>query len=798
MKLLALLFCFTACLPSSKYGNLANKTGVKNDVEISAPVESDVVSGIVADIPNPEIAGSSSSGSGTNTSTSDSSPIIGNENACVIDIPSCPTVGHSRFVLDTYEDSANSPDRCLRRAAEFKTACKTSDEVVAKSYLGGVLVGSATTSPSVADGNACVIDVPSCPAVAGYPRFIFDTYDNAGNNPERCLRRASEFKTACKTPHEVVAKSYLNYAFVGSATTSPSAGAGNACVIDVPSCPAVAGYPRFIFDTYEDATNNPDRCLRRAAEFKAACKTSDAVVAKSYLNYAFVGSATTSPIVDAGNACVIDVPSCPAIAGYPRFILDTYDGAGNNPERCLRRASEFKTACKTPHEVVAKSYLGWVLAGAASTNPYIGAGNACIIELPSCPSVGPRERFIFDIYENSPNDPGRCLQRAAEYKIACQSPDPVKATSYVSFSMRGAKTAFNRTSYDSAGFNEMFVMSHLMSLGQGFSSVCNEASQCPLNMGPIPVAKIDQILERLRRSGRIESIRDILPLIVVAPDPNYFPFDAEIASVLKVYQKNNFELLLSFGSPVPPWITERARARGWQDTRAAEMDEMANAIAYFITRMKEQQGVDAHWLSTKVVVEPFNEVNSFEGNPYYVRLLDNLVREKLRAFGMGVRETVPSSIITGNSVQHLDWFNRYYAAGGSGPANAHFYAEDAFDYGNYSNSLQRFESNVEALRGISPGGRVIVGEIGFPSAGVGKHNSQQTHDELLNRILNSPTLQKSERIYFWRLMSNWLNIRCNDHNCSPIVARETTFGYMDFHSLKPEDVLSYFFLPFGF
>lgn len=128
--------------------------------------------------------------------------------------------------------------------------------------------------------------------------------------------------------------------------------------------------------------------------------------------------------------------------------------------------------------------------------------------------------------------------------------------------------------------------------------------------------------------------------------------ETEIVSVIRMYAQRSIELLLTFGLPLPDWILEL----DVEGQRVA----MAQLQAMFVARLFHVWHIDETWLSTKLSIEPLNEINGFNPDPYYFcARFDNEVDARLKANQARYKEVVMSSIISGTEWQYLDWIWKY-------------------------------------------------------------------------------------------------------------------------------------------
>lgn len=352
-----------------------------------------------------------------------------------------------------------------------------------------------------------------------------------------------------------------------------------------------------------------------------------------------------------------------------------------------------------------------------------------------------------------------------------------------------------------SGFNEMFSLSHLWFVVPRYYSQHSWVMEgVPQNMPELPATKAADLLYNFEINGRRADVfRDILALKTIEPTEGFFPFDTELFSVLQKYQQRNVELILAFSKPYPSWIDAKVQSLG--GGMAVEMDVIANVISYFLARQRIWYGLDSTWMAEKLKVEPMNEFNAFViGYASYAALLDNAVNSKLDYFGVPRKEVLASSIISGDEWQYLDWWTNYYQAGGSGTPNIHLYSTE--NEGIDINSIMtRWESVVARLQdpaSLPNHNRIVIGEIGFPRAGLGDGGSAAVHASFFNTIYNSSRLQSVNRIMYWRIFSDWLSIDCTDGTCDPVTARETTFGYINYRTNTPETQMMTRFFPYGF
>ncbi len=365
------------------------------------------------------------------------------------------------------------------------------------------------------------------------------------------------------------------------------------------------------------------------------------------------------------------------------------------------------------------------------------------------------------------------------------------------------KAAFKTESNEAAlsGFNELFALSHLsFVVPQYYPQHAWVMQGVPQNMPAMPASKAADLLYNFEINGRHADVfRDILPLKTIEPTEGVFPFDSELFSVLQKYQQRNVELILAFSKPYPSWIASKVQALG--GGMAVEMDVVANVISYFLARQRIWYGLDSTWMAEKLKIEPFNEFNAeVSGDESYAAILDNAVNSKLDYFGVPRKEVLASSIISSDEWLYLDWWTNYYLAGGPGTPNIHLYPMES-EGTDISTIVSRWETVVARLQNptsLPNHNRIVIGEIGFPRAGLGDGGASVVHAAFLDTIFNSIRIQSVDRVVYWRIFSDWLTIDCTDATCDPVTARETTFGYLNFRTDTPESQMMTRFFPVGF
>jgi hypothetical protein len=226
----------------------------------------------------------------------------------------------------------------------------------------------AVTSP-----NRCEITLTACPIHPEMPLGtpFLDDIDGAGSNPDRCLRRAEEYRQWCgaSTLQSVQARAFLANAVIGTEIAPPTR-----CEITLDACPNYPTMPLkpFLDDT-DGSGSNSTRCLGRASDYWSWCgnSTTQAVTARAFSGSYFVAS-ERAPLT----RCEITLTACPAHSSWLALspFLDDSAGSGANATRCLGRAEEYRTSCgaTVTQPVTAQAFAAGALAGSQTAGRGFG------------------------------------------------------------------------------------------------------------------------------------------------------------------------------------------------------------------------------------------------------------------------------------------------------------------------------------------------------------------------------------------------------------------------------------------
>jgi hypothetical protein len=341
------------------------------------------------------------------------------------------------------------------------------------------------------------------------------------------------------------------------------------------------------------------------------------------------------------------------------------------------------------------------------------------------------------------------------------------------------------------GFNELFITSLIVNqkqaeLQQYFP---NSAYLRGPNAANLTWGDINHWVYRISSGnsnrGSAKLLRDIVHIGYLEPQKNTHPFDAQIASVLQIYQTQGMKVILAFGASganpndEPAWITADVNSKPQPEQLYRRKDIYVDVISRFIKRMHDR-GLDRPWLLNNVRIEPLNEVNAnLSGYPLIAALLDLGVQQKLAQLNIP-HEVVASSIISGWPCDYMQWFSGYYAANGPGMPNIHLYMNE-YDAESYGAMIQRFRSTIKMFAERKEGphaGKVIVGEIGHAR---GDPRAGAFHDYVMDKFLDDAAIRANvESLALWRFLGAYIGVSCYNYpgSCGLEQRVDTTFGFV--------------------
>ena len=324
-------------------------------------------------------------------------------------------------------------------------------------------------------------------------------------------------------------------------------------------------------------------------------------------------------------------------------------------------------------------------------------------------------------------------------------------------------TAFN------VGFNETFLAGYAQIKGLTVPEK---------NTPPITLATIQAYLASLAKNN-VHAFRDVMDMSVMN-DPS---FNQSAVEVVKAYQAQNFNVIFTYGG-VNPYAPAGSVYNCFIPGDDAIWDQMstkmANSVAQFFAFLKTQPSIDQNWVSSHVLVEPWNEFDSVgvmngtdcisgKGTPKHAAVLYNKYVAALAAKNVNVEVIAPSlagvyfgalSTSSQGMPVFAGWLNDYYAQGGSGRPNVHIYygGRGPLDGNSVSNWVASTFANLFVGVPAKYNANAILGETGATVLGDGgcSATDAMTDSEkgiAYSNLINDSRINTHASILsFWRLL----------------------------------------------
>lgn len=135
---------------------------------------------------------------------------------CMVEVRECfNNVASIGSYQDGFENANNDKTRCLKRAADYANWCQNnhlSRAVPEFSVTATFVRNEIPVATHSANANGCMIQLSTCRngvfAIAANGR-IYDNFDNAGSNANRCVSRAQEYHDWCGNQASDFVKSFF-------------------------------------------------------------------------------------------------------------------------------------------------------------------------------------------------------------------------------------------------------------------------------------------------------------------------------------------------------------------------------------------------------------------------------------------------------------------------------------------------------------------------------------------------------------------------------------------------------------
>ncbi len=314
-------------------------------------------------------------------------------------------------------------------------------------------------------------------------------------------------------------------------------------------------------------------------------------------------------------------------------------------------------------------------------------------------------------------------------------------SSGVGYTSDSAKKNFSCAPHPAIGFNSFnYIFGYAQYMGYQTNSTYAS------NISPFSLTLIQNNLDFLSQHG-VTAMRDIVPGVALQDTTIFYP---AAAAVFRAYQRDNFTVLVGFGHPIlgqdptTSCMTATTDA-AWQTAANNNATLWVNLLKY----LKQQPGIDPTWLSTHVIIEPYNEFDGLSnlvngacsgsydfGTPKRAAVFQNAIATAFANNGI-TNEVVAPSIATGNFGPYL---TAYYQAGGSGRPNIHTYLSPTTP----ADIVSKVQGFVDAAAAAAPAqyaNKVILGEYGLVDGNwslmSAANDSQMIQSMLTNADMNS-------------------------------------------------------------
>jgi hypothetical protein len=326
----------------------------------------------------------------------------------------------------------------------------------------------------------------------------------------------------------------------------------------------------------------------------------------------------------------------------------------------------------------------------------------------------------------------------------------------------------------SIGFNEPFIAGHMQ--------VSGECTDCPTNSYLTTLPTINSRLQDLAANRHVGMFREIIPLSALRPTATTNNYDTAI-DVLSIYQGYNLNVVVTFGLPLPPWMTVSGSTwlvmpdddASWTTLK----NTLSNEMGSFVSALWNSPRMNRTWMQEHLYIEGFNEFDSLQtlsgqtnkASPARAADLQNGIQFTLNALGLPIQTLMPSVVgaYTGYSPMpanlQAQYMHDYYQAGGSGLPNAHIYVRnDTADQG-YTVLLGKLRSQVQAITSALPTslqGQLVIGETGAAdrldpyctASSSSPTLAIDQRDQYYAAVAADPTINSQvSKLIFWRLMN---------------------------------------------
>lgn len=276
-----------------------------------------------------------------------------------------------------------------------------------------------------------------------------------------------------------------------------------------------------------------------------------------------------------------------------------------------------------------------------------------------------------------------------------------------------------------SGFNNYFIAQYLISR-------YGNCAECPTNMHAMSKDEIKKVLSQVHGTS-IHHFREGLALRSHFPAKNSIRYVDDVAEILKLYQDSNATVIITFGMPLPTWMS--GVQSSWCPMPESDSEwlilknNMSHAIGGLFAALWTHQALNQNWMKDHLIIEPMNEFDAIQtqrgqncsvgyGTGKRAADLTGGIRFVLKQNGVPLAVTTPSAVM-GNP----NYFKDFYEAGGIGQPNIHLYppydGNNNTSIASVDNYLDKVVSHLTQTNAVIPQqyrNRFILGEYGLAGA----------------------------------------------------------------------------------
>lgn len=323
------------------------------------------------------------------------------------------------------------------------------------------------------------------------------------------------------------------------------------------------------------------------------------------------------------------------------------------------------------------------------------------------------------------------------------------------------------------GFGHQAISGYLQARG-----ACT-APWCVTNSDNGSLIEIQSRLYDLLANQHVGIFREIVPLNELHPVERTFNY-SYAADVIRYYSGYNAHLVLSFGLPLPAWMTKGTQTyinvmpdsdEDWNTL----MNYIAVEVVNLVGVLWNDPRISRDWMRTRLFLDGFNEFDSLKNaappfsnsnskaTPQRAAQLYNAIVSRLSAKGIQINSLSPSIVGVHPVYDIPEYLQEYYRQQGGGLPNAHIYL-DIRKSPAAADFVRAFNARIEAINSKLPAvykNNIFIGEVGAAARNEAaycqssdQNSMDPTQREGLFEMLakDADVNARLHSLVFWRLM----------------------------------------------